>query len=127
MVLTLRELLDAQTALQRLASEKLPVKLAYNIARLLKEIQPELDEFYKQRAALVEKHGQRRKATELERPQHGPEVVEVLSENLPAFRRDVDELINVEVTINREPLSMDGLPDITPADLLVLEPLFEVV
>jgi hypothetical protein len=42
---SLRVLLDAQPALARLAAERLPVKLAYHVARMLKAVQPEVDEF----------------------------------------------------------------------------------
>ena len=123
--ITLRQLLEAQPALQRLSAEKLPVKVAYNVARMLKELQPEIDEFNKQRTALVERHGTRRKASETEKLQHGDEVIEVLKDKFEAYRKDVDDLIGVVITIRREPLKLDGLPDITPADLLVLEPLLE--
>ena len=125
MTLTLKQLLEAQPALQRLGNEKLPVKVAYNVARLLKDLQVELDEFHRQRGVLVDRFGTKRVSTDAERPVHGPEVIEVLTDKMADFRKEIDDLVSVVVTINREPLSLEGIPDITPADLIVLEPLFK--
>lgn len=123
--LTLRELLEAQPALQRLSQEKLPIKTAYNVARMLKALQPELDEFFTQRMTLIKKYGTTRATTDEEKAQHGEELTEVLAPSVPDFRKDIDELVAIKISIDREPLKLDGLPDMTPADLIALEPLFE--
>lgn len=122
--LSLRALLDAQPALQRLAADRLPIKLAYNVARLLKLIQPDIDEFVQQRNALVRQYGlARAPLSEQERQTHGAEVIEVTPEHLDAYRRDIDALTSVEVTIARAPLVLDDVDKISPADLLALGPL----
>lgn len=119
--LTLRALLDAQPALTRLAEERLPVKLAYHVARMLKATQPDVEEFVQQRNKLVRQYGiARLPLSDLERQTHGAEVIEVTAENLDAYRRDIDALTSVEVTINREPLVLEGVDKIAAADLLAL-------
>lgn len=119
--LTLRELLDAQPALTRLAAERLPVKLAYHVARMLKAVQPDIDEFIAQRNKLVQQHGASRPALSAqERETHGAEVIEVTAENLEAYRQDIDALTRVEITIEREPLRLTDVERITAADLLAL-------
>ena len=124
--LTLRQLLDAQPALQRLSSERLPVKLAYNVARLIKVLQPELDEFMKQRDELIKEHGTKRSTTDAEKAQHGDEIIEVMPAQMSMFRKQVDELTTVVVTVDRAPLKLDADNiSISAADLLALEPLLE--
>ena len=122
--ITLRALLDAQPALTRLAGERLPVKLAYNVARMVKAVQPDVEEFVQQRNKLVRQYGlPRPPLSEEERQTHGAEVIEVTAANLEAYRQDIDALTNVEVTINREPLVLTDVDRIAPADLLALGPL----
>ena len=121
--ISLRELLEAQPALQRLSTEKLPVKVAYNVARMMRAVQPEIEDFYKQRNALVKECGVTRPATEAERPMHGDEVTEVPKDKLEEFRREIDELASEKITLEREPLKIEGLPEMTAADLIALGPL----
>jgi hypothetical protein len=122
--LTLRALLDAHPALTRLATDKLPVKLAYSVARMVKVTQGEVDEFLTQRNALVRQYGlARAPLSDLERQTHGAEVIEVMPEHLEAYRRDIDALTSVEVTIPRDPLVLDDVDKIAAADLLALGPL----
>jgi hypothetical protein len=121
--ITLKDLLEAQPALQRLAAERLPVRLAYNVARMLKALQPDIDEFVKQRNELVKKYGATRPATEAEKPTHGPEVTEVIAANFLEFKRELDELTTVEIVVDRAPLALDDVEKISAADLLALGPL----
>jgi hypothetical protein len=121
---TLRALLEAQPALVRLSNEKLPVKLAYRVARLMKVVQVELDDFHKQRIVLVKQYGATRPTTEEERAIHGTEITEVTPDRMVEFRQDVDDLADEKVTLEREPLKLeDNFPAITPADLIALGPL----
>lgn len=122
--LSLKALLDAHPALTRLAAEKLPIRLAYSVARMLKAVQGDVDEFITQRNALVRKYGiARAPISALERQTHGAEVIEVLPEHLDSYRKDIDALTSIEVTIPRDPLVLDDVDKIVPADLLALGPL----
>jgi hypothetical protein len=119
--LAVRELLDAQPALQRLGAEKLPIKVAYNLARLMRVIQPELDDFYKQRNDLVKQYGVTRPATDAERTQHGDEVTEVPKDKIEEFRNEINELADEKITLDREPLKLGAnFPDISAADIIAL-------
>lgn len=119
--LTLRELLDAQPALARLATEKMPVKVAYQVARMLKAVQPDVDEFLAQRNKLIKQYGMAREPLSAqERETHGAEVIEVMAENLDAYRRDIEALTGMDITVDREPLVLTDVERITPADLLAL-------
>lgn len=121
--ITLRQLLDAQPALQRLSSEKLPIKLAYNVARLIRVLQPELDDFFKQRNELVLRYGYTRPSTEEERAAgQGDEVTEVPKDKMVEFRETIDDVVNEKITIDREPLKLDGFPNTSVADILALGP-----
>lgn len=122
--LTLRALLEAQPALDRLAGEKLPVQIAYRVAKIVKLTKAEIADFHEQRIKLVKAHGVTRPATEAELSIHGPEVIEVPPEKAAAFRAEIDALADEPVTFDREPLTISAaVPNITPADLIALGPL----
>jgi hypothetical protein len=124
--MTLRAVLEAQPALDRLAGEKLPVRLAYHVAKLVKLVRVEVEDFNAQRFKLVKEYGVTRPATEAERPVHGPEVIEVPPEKIAAFQQELATLVDEPVTFDRAPLSItDTFPNITAADLVALGPLVD--
>ena len=53
MKLTLKQIFEASSALARLGSEKLPVKMAYTIGRNIQKLKPELENFDKIRDDLI--------------------------------------------------------------------------
>lgn len=122
--MTLRAVLEAQAALDRLAGERLPVRLAYNVAKLVKLVRVEIGDFHEQRMKLVKEYGLARPATEAELPIHGPEVIEVPPDKIAAFQKELEALVAEPVRFDRAPLQLaDTFPNITPADLIALGPL----
>jgi len=119
---TLRQIMDAQTALQALTVQQLPVKQAYHLARLIRACEPEVRQFNEQRNALINTHGRERPATEAERPMHGETVIEVEPEQFVIFREKMAELLETEVTLDRPKIALNGSLQITARDVLTLEP-----
>ena len=110
---TLKDLMEAQPALERLAAERLPVKSAYRVAKLLRLARPEVDQFVAQRNELVRQFG---------RPRDNGDI-EVTAENREAFFAKVNELAAIEVKFELEPLelaALDGV-QVSAADLLALD------
>lgn len=126
MTVTLRQIMEAQPALQSLVQQSLPVKQAYHLARLLKTLEPEVQAFQEQRNALIKKHGRERPASEAERPVHGETVVEVEAAQFTIFRERVNELLETEVTLDRPKIALNGSLQMTARDLLVLDPFITV-
>ena len=123
---TLGQLLAAEPALARLADLRIPVKPAYHLAKLLKLVRVEIQQFHEQRHAVVRELGVEREPTGAERAQHGPgAVMEVAPGNLPEFRRRLDELSAIEVTLPWTPIDIAslGAVDISAGDLDALGPL----
>jgi len=122
---TLGVLVAAEPALARLAAEKLPIKVAYHIAKLAKLVIAETELFKQQRDALVKRLGTVRAATEAERAVHGSEVWEVQPPHQREFVDQLTELLKSPSMVAWVPLEFEELKDVVlpAADLLALGPL----
>lgn len=115
MKLKLSEILNAFQALNRLAADKMPIKLAYRIQRNIRMIQPELDAFEAARIKLIhDKWG--------EKQADGPSKVP--PEKMADFMKEIDELKAEEVEVDIHPLKLDEAIQITPGDMLALHWMF---
>lgn len=98
---TLGKLVEAEQSLIRW-SQILEGKAAYHISRLLSLVQEETAQFHKQRDALIQKLGTEREATTLELAQGTPSrVFEVKKENLEEFKKQMEELTSIPITLNK--------------------------
>lgn len=123
---TLGTLVSAEQALGRLAAQRLPIKTAYQVSKLLRIVPTETKHFHEQRNAFVKELGKERPATPLEKKQYGQDTItEVIESKVPEFKRRVEELGAIEVMLDAALLPLadiDGI-DISAADLIALEPL----
>jgi hypothetical protein len=126
MTVTLRQIIEAQNAMQSLVVQQLPVKQAYHLARLIRMCEPEVKQFNEQRNALIKEHGKERLATEGERPMHGDTVHEVSPDQLPIFRAKLQELLETEISLDRPKIVLNGTLQITAAELMALDPFVTV-
>jgi hypothetical protein len=123
---TLAHLVNAEPALARVAQLKLPVKVAYHLAKLVHLVQSETRLFYAQRTTFIKKLGVERDPTEDEAKRNGGQkITEVTADNLPEFLRRLDELGQVSVTLPWGPLDLEAVADldIPASDLIELGPL----
>jgi hypothetical protein len=114
---TLAQLMEAQPALERLAAERLPVKAAYRVAKVLRLARPEIEQFIEQRNTMIRELGAER------RQANGETTVEVTPANRDVFVAKVTELASLEVTLEIDPLEVGALDGaaLTATDLLALD------
>jgi hypothetical protein len=108
---TVAVLVDAQPALDRLAAQPLPVKVAYAVAKLARLIRPDVAQFIAQRNDLIRAHG----------TEHNG-IVEVPPEHRDVYVAQVAALARVEVTLEAAPLDLAALDGarVTANDLIAL-------
>ncbi len=116
---TLGQLADAEPALGRLASEKLPFQVSYRIAKLARAVAVETKHFHDARNALVREYGQAKSG--------GADEMHVTPDmpNWSDFVTKVVELAAVEATIPLWPIDLTTVEGLTisAGDLLLLGPL----
>lgn len=114
---TLGALVNAEPALIRLSEIRLPIKIAYQIGKLIRTIAGDIGDFHIQRDAFIRQYG-------------GPaenNQITVLPEHISTFLLDMNELSSTSVTIDMQPLDLNsfGTVDISPADLIALMPILK--
>jgi hypothetical protein len=122
---TLGQLVEADAALQRLATLKSPCATAYRLAKLCKVVSDETRLFYQQRLALIQEHGTERPATPEEAARGETTMWQVKPDQMAAYVGKLQPLAAEPVTLAVQPLELQGLGaiEVSAAELLALGPL----
>ena len=114
MKVTLRNLLESRDALSRLIAQPAPGKLAYRLAKVAKAVKAELETYEGARQPLCERLGELNEEMS---------AFEFKGDNAEAFRREHDELLAEEASLDVGNLTVEDLGNlqISGADLLALE------
>ena len=116
------DLLNGTEALKKLAETQLKAKLAWQVGRILKAADTEIQSFNDTRMELIKKYGEKDENGELITDEKGN--CKVMPDGIENFSNELNELINSEVEINANKISIDSLEDkeFTPAEMSQLEP-----
>ena len=103
-------------ALNRLMSEKLPVKVAYDLAKLGREISERQQDFENGRKAILEKYGKEKDGK-----------WEILAKNIEKANKEFNELGNVQEEYElKKKIQIPDDIELSARDLLYLESIIEV-
>jgi hypothetical protein len=100
---------NAESALRKLVNAELPIKLAFQISSMVDEIDTHLQKFEEFRIELVKKYG--------DETENGIEV----KNNIDEFNKEINDLMNVEITVNITPVDMDVFMNIDNVNLSVAD------
>lgn len=116
MEIKLAELVNMREALDKLILMDLPIRQSFLLSKFAKKAAVELQEFEEQRVKLVNKYGETNEVTG---------TTSVAPSNLENFRRELDELTDVELFFDVPPIRIGDLANvkISVADLMALEPI----
>lgn len=116
--LTVQEMIDSIPTLRELSNKQLKSKVAFRVARLLREVQAESETFETARINLVKLYGAKDENGELKADENGNTYIE--QEHVAEFNNELTDLLNNKITINGDKLSLDDLGDetFTPQQML---------
>jgi len=97
MKLTLRQILNAVPAFQKLIRTDLTAKMRFRAKKFVKQIQELSQDFAEQNKNLVEKYGVLNEQN----------TKEVMPEQFEAFGKEIDDLLNEEIELKEEDLPDD--------------------
>lgn len=119
------ELLNSVETLQKLSQKDFKAKLAWQIARLLKSAESEIQSFNETRMDLIRKYGEKDENGGLVTDEHGN--CRIIEGEVVNFNSELNELINSTVEINANKIGIDQLEnlDFTPSEISILEPFIE--
>lgn len=119
-------LLNSTETLQKLANMKLKAKLSWQVSRLLKEAEREIQEFNEARLALINKYGEKDENGELVTDEKSNCKID--NEFVKEFSNELEELVSAEVELNASKIDINKLEelDFTPSEMIDLEPFIEM-
>lgn len=119
--LKISDLLNSTEVLQKLASKELKAKLAWQVSRMLKAAEKEMQDFNETRMNLIKKYGEKDSKGELITDDNGN--CKILPTSTEAFSSELNELIGSEVEINANKIKIEDIEsiDFTPAEMAQLE------
>ena len=120
MKLTNGEIFNAKGPLEKLLSEKLPVKVSYGLAKLAAKLNDQLQIIEKVRNGLIQTYG--------EKDPDNPMQIRISpqSENFPKFAEEYGELMSQEVEIVFDVVTLPDTLEVEPAVLMALDKFIKV-
>lgn len=120
--ITLNELLDSASVMQELAKKPMKTKVAFQVARLIREIEKEYSLFQDARKGLIERYAEKNENGELKTDENGNFTVP--KEKIEIFNKELKEMLEQTLSLNVEPICIEDLgeADFTPADMMLLAP-----
>ena len=121
----LNDILNASETFNAIMQQSFKGSLAFKIARLARELSKEMETFNTERQKLLQKYCVKDENGELKTNDNG--TVQVEPDKINEFNEEFSSLLETEVEINAEKLSMDSLDsfDITPQQMISIEKFFE--
>lgn len=122
---SLNDILNASETFNAIMQQSFKGSLAFKIARLARELSKEMETFNTERQKLLQKYCVKDENGELKANDNG--TVQVEPDKINEFNEEFSSLLETEVEINAEKLSMDSLDsfDITPQQMISIEKFFE--
>lgn len=113
MKIKLKQLVGSNTALGNLFNADIPVATGFQLGMIIEEIQSHLKRFDEMRDTLVKKYGKEQKDGAFIIPE----------KQVPVADKELDDLLNTEVEISTEAISISKLGEINvkPIDMYALK------
>ena len=120
----LNDILNSIPIFREISNKSLPIKTAYQLARLIRELDRESTTFDESRRKIIEKYAERDENGEFKQTDEGNIII--TPDQIHACNQEMVELLDTEIEINVEPIEIESLASIelTPAQMLSLEPFF---
>lgn len=122
---TLNDILNNAEIFRELSAKTLPVKTAFNIARLIRELDKENTTFDESRRQIIEKYAERDENGRIKQTPEGN--IQLQQDKIEECNNELIELLNTTIEINVDKISVDALGDIelTPVQMINLEAFIE--
>lgn len=121
----LNDILNSIPIFRDISNQALPIKAAYQIARLIRELDKESSTFDESRLRIIDKYAEHEENGEYKQTPEGNVLIQ--PDQIEACNQEMSELLNTEIEINADPININMIESIelTPAQMLSLEPFFE--
>lgn len=126
MTVKLKDAVESTDILRQLAGVKLKGRAAFNVAKMLKQLEDELNLFNETRTKLIQQYADKDEDGELK---INPDTNEYMfsDENMNKFVEEINGVLNGEIEVNANKLRLEDLEDsdFTPVQMMALEAFVE--
>jgi uncharacterized membrane-anchored protein len=126
MTVKLKDAVESTDILRQLAGVKLKGRAAFNVAKMLKQLEDELNLFNETRTKLIQQYADKDENGELK---INPDTNEYMfsDENMNKFVEEINGVLNGEIEVNANKLRLEDLEDsdFTPVQMMALEAFVE--
>lgn len=121
----LRNIIDGTEVLRKLAGQPLKGRTAFQVSKILKKLEEELNLFNSTRVELIKKYSKVDENNQIIQDENGN--VQLQEDKLNDFNNEIAELLNTSIEINSGKIKLVDIEDInfTPAEMMALEELIE--
>ena len=114
---SIKEIIGGKEVFKKLAEMPLNIKAAYNIARIIREIEKENKTFEDTRQKLLFKYGEKDSSGQLIINQNNQ--ITIIPEQINNYNKEIQELLDEKIKLNVEPINLNDLGEIqiTPAEI----------
>jgi len=121
----LRNIIDGTEVLRKLAGQPLKGRTAFQVSKILKKLEEELNLFNSTRVELIKKYSKVDENNQIIQDENGN--VQLQEDKLNDFNNEIAELLNTPIEINSGKIKLVDIEDInfTPAEMMALEELIE--
>ena len=118
----LRNIVECADIMRELSTKPLKGRVAFRVARLLRELEKEFTLFNEKRMDLIKEYAQKDENGEMKSDENGNVTLD--QDRLSEFYQSLDDLLNADVEINAEKIDAEDLGDVefTPTQIISLEP-----
>lgn len=119
------DILNVVPTLQEMANKRFPGATSFKIARLMRELDKEIQLFDKQRAEIAQEFGEKDASGQLVFTEEGN--VKIIESKIEECNAKLESIFNTEIEINADKLSYSSIEsaDFTPSQALALEPIID--
>lgn len=122
---TLNDILNATEAFNNIMTQSVKGSIAFKIARLARELNKETETFNTERQKMLQEYCVKDENEQVKTDDNGN--VKILPDKIGEFNKEFKALLDTEVEINADKLSIDTLDefDLTPQQMIFLDKFFE--
>lgn len=123
--LTLNDIFNAVPALREISSKEFPGSTTFKIARLIRELDKEIQLFEEERNKIANKYGEKDENGVLITKDNG--MIKISDDKIQECNEELQALFSTQVEINANKLSVDIFDTIemTPTQAMNLEPIVD--
>ena len=123
--MTITEILNVVPVLQEMSNKSFPGATSFKIARLIRELDKEIQLFDKQRNEIAQEFGEKDASGQLVLTEEGS--VKIIESKIKECDEKLVSIFNTEIEINADKLSYSSIEsaDFTPSQALALEPIVD--